>query len=70
MSITTTTTRPTTGEASVLPHLPAERYIPKVTNIDPDLAVRADRHENRGSWAARVPVLNWFIARRQHIVAR
>ncbi|MDQ4488915.1 hypothetical protein RBS60_01740 [Sinomonas sp. ASV486] len=63
MSITKTSTRPSAGEASVLPQPPAERYIPKVTHIDPDFAVRADRHENRGGWAARIPVLNWFIAR-------
>ncbi|BCT77516.1 hypothetical protein SCMU_33580 [Sinomonas cyclohexanicum] len=62
MSITTTITRPSAGEAAVLPQ-PAERYIPKVTNIDPDIAVRTDRHEGKGGWAARVPVLNWFVAR-------
>lgn len=62
MSTTTTITRPSAGEAAVL-RQPAERYIPKVTNIDPDIAVRADRHEDKGSWAARVPVLNWFVAR-------
>lgn len=63
MSTTTSFTRPSEREASTLPQVPAERYIPKVTNVDPDLAVRADRHQDRGGWAARVPVLNWFIAR-------
>ena len=63
MSFDTTAAR----GASVLPGSPAERYIPKVTNVDPDLAVRPDRHERErselGSWAARVPVINWFVPR-------
>ena len=58
---------------SVLPGSPAERYIPKVTNVDPDFSLQPDRHERpraergpaagRGSWAARVPVINWFVPR-------
>ncbi|GAB3278089.1 hypothetical protein GCM10027449_18070 [Sinomonas notoginsengisoli] len=59
---TTTFTRPSTGEASVLPQAPAERYIPTVTGVDPDLAVQADRHQDNG-WVSRLPVLGWFIAR-------
>ncbi|WP_077488984.1 hypothetical protein [Sinomonas mesophila] len=63
MSFDTTAAR----GASVLPGTPAERYIPKVTNVDPDLSVRPDRHERelptRVTWAARVPVINWFIPR-------
>jgi hypothetical protein len=62
MSITTTITRPSAGEPAVLPQ-PAERYIPKVTNIDPDIAIRRDRPAGTGGWAARIPVLNWFVPR-------
>jgi hypothetical protein len=46
----------------VLP-APAERYIPKVCNVDPDLSVGPDRPVAAGGWLARIPVLNWFIAR-------
>ena len=63
MSFDTTAAR----GASVLPTQPAERYIPKVTNVDPDFAVRPDRHELARTaplaWAARVPVINWFVPR-------
>lgn len=63
MSITTTITRPSAEGAAVLPAAPAERYIPKVTGIDPDFAVAADRHERKGGWVSRVPVLSWFVSR-------
>ena len=63
MSTDTTAAR----RAAVLPGSPADRYIPKVTNVDPDLWVRSDRHERelpaRGAWAARLPVINWFVRR-------
>jgi hypothetical protein len=52
---------------SALPPLPAERYIPKVTNVDPDFSIQPDRHERlraeRRSWLGRLPVLGWFAAR-------
>ena len=64
MSTSTTTTRPSATEASLLLQQPAERYIPKVTNIDPDMAIRRPMaEERRRGWAARVPVLNWFVGR-------
>ena len=63
MSFDTTATR----GAPAVPGTPAERYIPKVTNVDPDLSVRPDRHERehpmRSAWAARLPVISWFIPR-------
>ena len=64
MSTSTTAARPSATEASGLPQLPAERYIPKVTNIDPDMAIRRPvAEERRRGWAARVPFLNWFVGR-------
>jgi hypothetical protein len=63
MSTSTTAARPSATEASRLSQAPAERYIPKVTHIDPDLALRPARDGERRGWAARVPVLNWFVGR-------
>lgn len=63
MSTSTTAARPSATEASRLSQPAAERYIPKVTHIDPDLALRPAPDGERRGWAARVPVLNWFVGR-------